>query len=87
MWIRDRKRFRKGNRKRRRKRKKRLTALQKRMAELDRLERAIRRVNTLAVTDAVQNQIRKAPEARLRRLEVALLPIIGLVRTIQFVRL
>jgi hypothetical protein len=74
-WIGDRKRYRKGNRKRPKKHKKQMT-------ELDRLERSIYRVRALAA----RIQLRRAPEGQLRRLEVALLPIIGLVRTIQVVR-
>ena len=78
-WIRDRRRFRKGNRKRPKKHKRWLS-------ELDQLERAIRRVNILVATDAVRIQIRRAPEDRLRRLELALLPITGLLGTIERVR-
>jgi hypothetical protein len=78
-WIRDRKRFRKGNRKPPKKRKKPVT-------ELDRLERAIRWVNILAATDAVRIQIRQASEDRLRRLEVLLLPAQGVLRKIDIIR-
>lgn len=81
-WIHDRRRFRKGNRRRQGKRKKK-----KPVTELDRLEDAIRRLNTLLNTDAVRAQIRRAPENRLRRLEMLILRTTGLLRTIQLARL
>jgi len=81
-WIRNRKRFRKGNRRRPKKHKK----PKKRLTELDWLERAIRRVSILVASDAVRIQIRRASEDRLRRLELALLPIIGVLGTIERVR-
>jgi hypothetical protein len=81
-WIRNRKRSGKGNRRRPKKHKKR----KKRLTQLDWLERAIRRVNILVATDAVRIQIRRAPEDRLRRLEVLLLPTQGVLRTIDIIR-
>ena len=78
-WVRDRGRFRKGNRKRPKKQNSRVT-------ELEVLERAIRRVNILLANDSVRIQIRRAPENRLRRLELALLRITSLLGTIERVR-
>jgi hypothetical protein len=79
-WIHGRRRFRKGKRRRQAKRKK------KPVTELDKFEGAFRRVITLLDTDAVQAQIHRAPENRLRRLEILVLRTMGLLRTIQFVR-
>jgi hypothetical protein len=78
--IQDRKRFRKGNRRRQARRKK------KPVTELDRLEGAMRQVNTLLGTDAVRTQIHKAPESRLRRLELLALRIDGLFGMIERAR-
>ena len=69
-WIRDRKRYRKGNRKQRAKRKKKLTGIQK-------LVDAIRRVNNLAWSVAIGSELKRASNAQLRELEVLLLKTLG----------
>ena len=69
-WIRDRKRYRKGNRKQRAKRKQKLTGLQK-------LANAIHRVNNLAWSDAIGSELKRASNAQLRELEMLLLNTLG----------
>jgi hypothetical protein len=76
-WIRNRKRFKKGNRKAPKTQKG-----MKKMAKLDQLVRAIRRVTMLSS----QIQIRRLPEDQLSRLERALLPALRLVNIIHQVR-
>jgi hypothetical protein len=68
-WIRDRRRFRKGNRKRPPKRRKRVRLL-------DHFARAVRRAAWLAAIDKIetlQEEIRRAPRSRLRSLENSLI--------------